>query len=70
MTDQAIGWRILSRVQVAESISVSVTTLWRMWNSGRFPPPIQLSAGRIGWCSTAVQRWKDEREAASRKRGG
>ena len=58
--------RIWSRHEVAGRLDVSLTTLWRMWRGKRFPPPMQLSPGRVGWLATTVTRWMKERDAATR----
>jgi predicted DNA-binding transcriptional regulator AlpA len=33
-------------------------------DAGTFPPPVRLSANRIAWRASDLQRWKDTRPAA------
>ena len=61
--------RILSRRDVASLLGVSPTTLWRLVRDRHFPPPMQVSPGRVGWRATTVGTWIDAREAASLGRG-
>ena len=52
--------RILSRQEVAWLLGISVTTLWRMVRDRRFPPPLRISPGRVGWPASVVRRWIEE----------
>jgi predicted DNA-binding transcriptional regulator AlpA len=54
--------RILTTSEVLARIPINRSTLWRMSQSGRFPPPIQISPARVGWRLSAVLDWIDERE--------
>lgn len=40
--------------------------LYRLMGSGLFPRPIKLSERSAAWLETEVERWKQERIAASR----
>lgn len=48
--------------QAAAMLAVSVTTLWRLRRTGEFPPPIRLSARRIGWRVSAIQEYLVRRQ--------
>jgi len=59
---------ILSEREVRRVIgNVSHATLWRMRQREGFPEPVQISAGRVGWLSTAVEEWIAAKAAARRK---
>lgn len=51
--------RFLQEKDVLELTSLSRSTLWRQIKSGRFPPSVVISAGRVGWRESAVQAWQD-----------
>ena len=40
------------------------TRIWSMVKAGAFPAPIDIGGGRVGWRSSAVREWLDERETA------
>ena len=60
-----MGSRVLRVRAVVKKIGVSKSTLYRMVNSGRFPPPIKLGARAVGWRSDEIEAW-----LAGRPRGG
>lgn len=35
----------------------SRTTLWRRLRAGKFPEPVDLGGGQIGWIESDVQEW-------------
>lgn len=41
--------KLLTTKQVAELLSISERTLWRLVSSGRLPKPIKLSARTVRW---------------------
>ena len=49
--------RILRKPAVLTRIGVSDTTLWRMVKAGRFPAPVRLSPGTVGWHESDVSEW-------------
>ena len=52
---------VLSRLQVANILGVSLPTLWRMVNRRAFPRPIRISPGRVGWRASTVRDWLADR---------
>lgn len=46
---------LLTTKDAAKSLSVSVGTLRNLVASGRLPPPVQISARRIGWRLADIQ---------------
>lgn len=55
-TDRLLAWP-----QVKEITGLSRTTAWRMQKAGDFPPPVQVSLGRVGWWQSDLDRWKASR---------
>jgi prophage regulatory protein len=47
--------------QVLEMIGVSRTTLWRMVQSGTFPPPVRITERNSGYILEAVEEWMKAR---------
>ena len=43
---------------------LSGTTIWRLTRRGKFPKPVRLSAGAVGWLDSEIQGWLAERAAA------
>jgi len=52
-----IGDRLLSWRAVRDLTGVSRTTLWRLQKAGKFPQPVRISAGRVGWREQEVIAW-------------
>lgn len=46
-----------SKQQVIDLTSLSATTLWREAKAERFPRPIKISAGRVGYPRNEVDAW-------------
>lgn len=57
--------RLMRRRAVAERVGLSAVTIWRLERSGRFPKSIRISPGAIAWRETDIERWIEEREAAT-----
>jgi predicted DNA-binding transcriptional regulator AlpA len=43
--------------ELAKSLGVSKTTLWRWRRAGFFPEPIQIGPRLIAWKSSEIQFW-------------
>ncbi|HCI2701874.1 AlpA family transcriptional regulator [Pseudomonas aeruginosa] len=54
--------RYLREAQVLEFTTLSHATLWREVKAGRFPKPIRLSPGRVGWKASEIARWMSDPE--------
>ncbi|MGJ7513805.1 helix-turn-helix transcriptional regulator [Pseudomonas baetica] len=50
--------RFLRERDVLETTSFSHATLWREIKRGRFPKPVNISAGRVGWRESAITEWQ------------
>ena len=44
---------------------LSRTTRWRLERAGQFPRRRQISPNAVAWLASEVQRWIDDRVAAS-----
>jgi len=51
----------LSKKQLAERTGLSPVTIWRRVRAGDFPPPRQLTPGRVGWVESDVEEWEQSR---------
>jgi prophage regulatory protein len=60
--------RLLRRRAVAERVGLSAVTIWRLQRTGQFPKSIQISPGAVAWRETDIERWIEEREAATSTR--
>ncbi len=48
---------MLSAQQVAERLSISVRTVWRLVESGRFPQPVRYNRKLVRWKAVDVMRY-------------
>jgi prophage regulatory protein len=50
--------RFMKEKDVIEVTSLSHATLWRAMKGGRFPKPVSISPGRVGWRESAIIAWQ------------
>lgn len=50
--------RFMRERDVIAVTSLSHATLWRAMKSGRFPRPVSISPGRVGWRESAIVAWQ------------
>jgi excisionase family DNA binding protein len=55
--ESGVSAELLTSQQVAEMLSVSVRTLWRLVASGKFPQPVRYNRKLVRWKSTDVMRY-------------
>jgi prophage regulatory protein len=55
--------RIITLKEVCERIPLTRQSIWRMARDGRFPPPIRLTASRVGWRLSLILAWIADRES-------
>ncbi len=55
--DPGVGVELLTSQQVAEKLSMSVRTLWRLVASGKFPQPIRYNRKLVRWKNSEVMRY-------------
>lgn len=56
---------ILSPQRVEAMLGIDSTTIWRLRRRGLFPQPLQLSPRRVGYRRVDIERWLEQRQAAS-----
>ena len=44
-------------------VKYSKCQLWRLWNAGKFPKPVKLSAVRNAWRADEIDAWIEQRIA-------
>lgn len=55
----------LSRDDAATYVSLSVSTIATLVAAGKFPPPRELSVGRVAWLRCELDQWLGERPVSS-----
>jgi excisionase family DNA binding protein len=55
--ERKTGPELLTSQQVAERLSVSVRTLWRLVAAGKFPQPVRYNRKLVRWKTTEVARY-------------
>lgn len=50
--------RFLREEEVVAVTSLSRATIWRLVKSERFPQPVSITPGRIGWRESAIADWQ------------
>ncbi len=53
--------KMLRPPEVMERTGLSRTTLWRRVRAGTFPAPVELGENSIGWPSSAITAWLENR---------
>ena len=56
--------------EACRQVGLSRSTIYRLIDSGDFPQPIPLSKKSIGFLSSEVNAWKEQRVAMSRQGSG
>ncbi|WP_082481234.1 helix-turn-helix transcriptional regulator [Pseudomonas sp. Leaf127] len=50
--------RYLKEAEVLQVTSLSHATIWREVKAKRFPKPIRISPGRVGWRASEIAVWQ------------
>ncbi len=53
----------VARAEVAERLSISQRTLWRLIKHGRFPPPIRYGRRLVRWRRSDLNAWLETAKA-------
>lgn len=53
--------RLISKAHLSTITGLSRSTIDRERRAKRFPPPLEISPGRIAWDIDDIERWKAER---------
>ena len=59
---------ILRRKQVENIVGLKHSSIYAKMADGSFPPAIKLSTRAVGWLSSDIQAWIDDRISESRGR--
>ncbi len=54
--------RFMRERDVLGATSFSHATLWREIKRGKFPKPVPISPGRVGWRESAIAAWQNNPE--------
>jgi len=55
--------KVLKINEVSKDTTLSRATIYRNVKLGTFPPPVQLSARRVGWLAETIARYLREEVA-------
>lgn len=50
--------RFLREEEVLAVTSLSRATIWRLVKAKQFPPPVNITSGRVGWRESAIASWQ------------
>jgi len=53
--------RLLRVAEVSDRTGLSRSTLWRLERASKFPRRRELSAARVAWLSTDIDKWIETR---------
>ena len=56
-TEKGITTRILRKKDILQLTGLSHSTLYRMMHEGKFPKPLRLTPGTVGWTSDSISSW-------------
>ena len=56
--------QIIRPKELAELLSISTVTLWRMEKRGELPKRKQISSRTVGWLESDIKEWLDNRPDA------
>jgi prophage regulatory protein len=59
--------QIRKLLEIKNRVGLSGSSIYRLIQEGKFPPPIKLSERSSGWLESEIDQWLEERIAASRK---
>ena len=57
--------KIIRPAELAEMLSVSKSTLWRMEQNGELPPRRQITKRCVGWLESDINKWLQGLPAAT-----
>ena len=58
---------LLRLPDVLERVGLSRSSLYQLVAAGRFPKPVALSSRAVGWSSTAIADWIQDRIATAQR---
>ena len=60
--------RLISIEEVMDKVPVSRQKIYAMIGKGQFPVQRQISANRVAWLESEVDKWIEERSLSAEKR--
>jgi|AntDeeMinimDraft_4_1070355.scaffolds.fasta_scaffold00746_7 prophage regulatory protein len=60
---------LIRKKTVLQRCAMSNSTLYRMIESGDFPPPVQVSKRSVAWVEHEIDEWIQQRMEFSRVKG-
>ncbi len=64
MTDLSQN-KIIKRKELLELVSMSKSTLYNQVAENRFPKPIKLANRSVGWLTSDIQEWFEQKKGES-----
>lgn len=58
------SFKIIRPTELAEMLSISKVTLWRMEKNGELPPRKKISERAVGWLESDIAEWLENRPLA------
>jgi predicted DNA-binding transcriptional regulator AlpA len=55
--------RLITRVQLAEVLTISAATLWRYEQQDDFPPKIILGPSRVAYSQSDIELWLNSKKS-------
>lgn len=55
--------RVIRKPELYARVGLSDATVWRMEKDGKFPKRIKLGGNSVGWLSSEVSGWLEEKAA-------
>ena len=57
--------RLLTRAEVEETCSLTVSTIYRLMRRKLFPSPVRVGVRAVRWRTSDIQAWLDNRPEAN-----
>jgi len=62
--------KLLRLPAVEDLVGLKRSTLYRLIQEGKFPPPVSIGARAVAWQSSLIETWIESRIRESRANGG
>ena len=53
---------IIRPKELAEMLTLSLPTIYRMYNNGQLPPKVKISSHAVGWLRSDIEEWLLQRK--------
>jgi len=61
-TQEHTDLQIIRTQELADLLSVSKQTIWRLSKSGELPPKVKISGRAVGWTWGSIRKFIEERK--------